>query len=207
MSISKRSTIQNTLVEELTQFHFKLRTNWVKDADGNLRGDGYTQINDKTNPLQRCDNTAFGNCVAENTETFKKLSKIGARLINGEVRSKRGDWDMLDNARGCPIYHCWVEVGDKVYDYSQGSKTVADKDLFYMVNRVKRVIDVTPQVMRDPEGNVFTFSPAETEDRRTRFYNSIRAKKDALLAERDAAIAAEKKAISAAKKKAKKGKK
>jgi hypothetical protein len=83
-----------------------------------------------------------GTCVTENLETYRKLEKKGAKMVMGEMRSRMSEWADLDECRGLPIYHVWVEVGDMVYDVSNGNKVIAPRELFYLAKRVVRAEEV-----------------------------------------------------------------
>jgi hypothetical protein len=80
--------------------------------------------------------------VTENLETYQKLEKKGAKMVMGELRSRMQEWAELDECRGLPIYHVWVEVGDMVYDVSNGNKVIAPRELFYLAKRVVRAEEV-----------------------------------------------------------------
>lgn len=82
--------------------------------------------------------TQRGTCVEENLEVFRKLEKKGAKMVMGELRSRMNEWAELDECRGLPIYHVWVEVGGVVYDVSNGNKVIAPVELFYLAKRVVR---------------------------------------------------------------------
>lgn len=83
-----------------------------------------------------------GTCVSENLEVYLKLEKKGAKMVMGELRSRMNEWAELDECRGVPIYHVWVELGNVVYDVSNGNKVIAPAELFYLAKRVVKTQEV-----------------------------------------------------------------
>jgi hypothetical protein len=62
-------------------------------------------------------------------------------MMIGEGRSYAGDWLDFDEGRGMPIWHCWVENGDMVYDKSQGDSILMPKVEYYKQKRVEKAIE------------------------------------------------------------------
>jgi len=126
----------NLVLEELRAFTLDL----------NLQG---FSTSFKFIPTSRNDpTTKRGTCVSDNLETYQKLEKKGAKMMMGELRSRHKEWAEIDECRGLPIYHVWVEVGDMVYDVSNGNKIIAPTDLYYFAKRVVRAeqVQVVKQV-------------------------------------------------------------
>ena len=80
-----------------------------------------------------------GDCFEKAVEVWIKLNKKGKMML-GEQRSYAGDWIDFDEGRGMPIWHCWVENGDMVYDKSQGESILMPKDVYYILKRVEKAI-------------------------------------------------------------------
>jgi len=169
-------TNMNIVVEELRSFGFRLRTQWEKSEDGTVRGNGFYSSSDRTATIHQMGNTARGSCVAESLALYKKFKHLEPKVINGELRSLRNEWKMVDEARGMPIYHCWIEIGDKVYDFSNGERIIADKDIYYLCKRVGKTIELTPTTIK---GGEYYFDKYE-DQRRTKFYKTIRKNQRAL---------------------------
>ena len=93
-----------------------------------------------------------GTCVAENLATWFKLKKRGAKLMQGELRSRLNEWAEADECRGMPIYHVWVELGEMVYDTSNGKKELMNKDIYYLAHRV-RTSEELPVVIEEKRIN------------------------------------------------------
>ena len=156
----------NEVVEHLNVLYVRHKTNWVKQLDGSIRGDGL-YIYENPN-LIRTSNM-LGNCVADNLQVYVKMYKAGAKFYQGEIRTRIGDWKHIDNNRGMPVYHCWVEMGDKVYDYANGDKKIIDRDVYYIMVRVKLAEEVPIEVI--DRGNKREVIMNETK--RQRFYKKI----------------------------------
>lgn len=82
-----------------------------------------------------------GDCFEKAVEVWRILSKKGAKMMIGEGRSYAGDWLDFDEGRGMPIWHCWVENGDMVYDKSQGDSILMPKVEYYKQRRVEKAIE------------------------------------------------------------------
>jgi hypothetical protein len=74
-------------------------------------------------------------------ETYKKLGKLGAKMMIGETRSMAGEWRNFDCGRGMPLWHCWVEYRDMVYDTSQGQNILMPTEMYYKGFRVQTAMD------------------------------------------------------------------
>jgi hypothetical protein len=83
-----------------------------------------------------------GTCFEENLRVFAIMRNKGARFMIGELRSKLNDWAEVDECRGMVIQHAWVEVGDMVYDRSNGNKVILPTEVYYTKFRVKRTEEV-----------------------------------------------------------------
>jgi hypothetical protein len=81
-----------------------------------------------------------GDCFDKAVEVWRILAKKGAKMMIGEGRSYAGDWIDFDEGRGMPVWHCWVENGDMVYDKSHGNSILMPKDVYYILKRVEKVI-------------------------------------------------------------------
>ena len=79
-----------------------------------------------------------GSCYEENREVWMKMLSKGAKLMHGELRSRLAEWRDVDEGKGMPIWHVWVEVGDMVYDRSNGKSEVMPREMWYVIHRVKR---------------------------------------------------------------------
>ena len=170
------NAIFNAVMDDVRMVGFNKRTKWVEQPDGSKRGVGMFAKSDGREQLT----SEKGSCVRENLEVFLKLFKAGAKFFHGELRSRLNEWSSVDGNRGRPIYHAWVELGDKVFDYSNGTKMVMDTDLFYIVRRVKRAEQIKVDVLEIINGNEITLRPQIDEEQRTRFYRKIIKKQRAL---------------------------
>lgn len=121
-----------------------IRTKCVwNDDDTALTGDGYSY-------KKGLDGVATGDCVGKSCELYLKMRKLGdVKLIQGEVWSRSGEYKHCNKNMGCPIFHSWIEWNGKVYDYSQNKRIVADWDIFYAMMRVKKTIEVVPEIKND----------------------------------------------------------
>ncbi len=156
--------LYNEVIDHLREIGFKYRTNWVRQPNGTIVGEGWTGSEDKA-ILSQLANTQKGNCVRESLAVVAKLRKrTGVKWVQGELRSRQPQWRETDDNRGMPIYHCWVELDDKVYDFSNGSKTIADRDLFYMYRRVVRSREI-PYVLKQNGENEYTLYHNAERDR------------------------------------------
>jgi uncharacterized protein YqgV (UPF0045/DUF77 family) len=161
----------NNVIDDLRNLGFNKRTKWTIQADGSKRGEGFYVYEDPN--MDRRTGT-FGTCVRENLITYMKLHKAGAKFYQGEMRSRMCEWAKVDENRGMPVYHCWVELGDKVYDYSNGTKMVADTDLFYLMRRVKKAEQVRVEIKETKIGSNISLQPEIDEEQRTIFYKKIK---------------------------------
>jgi hypothetical protein len=167
----------NIVIDEVERFGFKMR---ATSGQFSYKSDN-TEDNRRT--------TQKGNCVRDNLELYKKLNKLNPKFIQGECVSRLGDWATADEGKGMPTFHAWVEIGDKVYDYSNGQKLVGDRELFYLLRRVKRTIESVPTfnlttTTQMGKNRIITisdigFDEAE-EAKRQVFYKSIRDKQKKL---------------------------
>jgi hypothetical protein len=73
----------------------------------------------------------------------------GVKLIQGECWSRAGEYKFCNKFKGIPIFHSWVEWKGKVYDYSQNKRIVADWDIYYATMRIKKTIEVVPEIQND----------------------------------------------------------
>lgn len=121
-----------------------IRTNCVwNDDDTALTGDGYNFKNG-------FDDVWVGDCISKSCELYLKMRKLeGVKLIQGECWSRTGDYKPYNKFKGIPIFHSWVEWKGKVYDYSQNKRIVADWDIFYATMRIKKTIEVVPEIEND----------------------------------------------------------
>ena len=121
-----------------------IRTKCVWNADDTaLTGDGYSY-------KIGFDDVATGDCVRKSAELYLKMRKLGGvKLIQGEVWSRAGEYKPYNKLLGCPIFHSWVEWNGMVYDYSQNKRIVCDWDIFYAMMRVKKTIEVVPEIKND----------------------------------------------------------
>ncbi len=158
----------NNVIDDLTILGFNKRTKWTTQADGSKRGNGFYVYED-TNMDRRTG--TYGTCVRENLITYMKLHRAGAKFYQGELRSRLGEWATADENKGMPIYHCWVEMGGKVYDYSNGTKMVADIDLYYLIKRVKRAEQVRVEIKEVKKG---ILQPEMDEEQRAKFYKKLK---------------------------------
>jgi len=78
-----------------------------------------------------------GDCYEQMIAVWKKLGRLGAKMMIGETRSMAGEWRNFDCGRGMPLWHCWVEYHDMVYDTSQGQNIVMPKEMYYTAFRVQ----------------------------------------------------------------------
>jgi len=156
--------LYNEVIDELREFGLKHRTKWVRQPDGTVRGEGWTMSQDRA-VISQFAKGQKGNCVRESLEVVAKLrNRTGVKWVQGELRSRQPQWKEMDDNRGMPIYHCWVELDDKVYDFANGSKTIADRDLFYMYRRVVKSQEV-PYEFIHTGGNSYTLSHNAERDR------------------------------------------
>lgn len=113
----------------------ELRDNFIYDLEQKYKG----KFIHNFKSLYQADTPAsdrLGNCFDENFEVYLKMMKKGARFIHGETRSRLGEWAEIDDCRGMPMWHVWVELDDMVYDCSNGHKLIMPKELFYLKTRV-----------------------------------------------------------------------
>lgn len=159
--------IYNNVVDDIRTMGFNHRTKWVRQADGSIKGEG-VYIMEQSN-LPRGVGT-YGNCVRENLITFMKLHKAGAKFIQGLCKSRMGEWAKADDNKGMAIYHCWVELGDKVYDYSNGVKEICDIDLFYLHRRVVKSEEVRIHIIQKGK----EISAEVDTEQRNKFYKKVK---------------------------------
>jgi hypothetical protein len=105
-----------------------------------------------------------GTCYEDNREVWMKMINKGAKLMNGELRSRLAEWKDVDEGKGMPIWHVWVEVGDMVYDRSNGKSLIMPTELYYLRSRVKRSAEypMTWKQNKDGTGTVHLPPPHET---------------------------------------------
>ena len=139
--------IYNIIIDDIRTMGFNHRTKWVKQKDGSIKGEGVYIMEQ---PDLRRNTGTYGNCVRENLTTYAKLHKAGAKFIQGLCKSRMGEWATADDNKGMAIYHCWVELGDKAYDYSNGVKEVCDIDLYYLHRRVVKSEEVRITIRINP---------------------------------------------------------
>jgi len=108
-----------------------------------------------------------GTCFEENLRVFAIMRSKGARMMIGELRSKLNDWRDADEGRGMVIQHAWVEVGDMVYDRSNGNKVILPKEVFYIKARVKRAEELrlreVKKIKADKSGYTIRIIPDEDQ--------------------------------------------
>jgi len=178
ITASSYKYLYNEVIDEIREFGFKLRTKWVRQPNGVVMGEGWSSSED-TAKIAQMTKTQCGDCVRESLEVVAKLRKrTGVKWVQGELRTRPQQWKEIDNNRGMPIYHCWVELDDKVYDFSNGSKTIADRDLYYMYRRVVRAVEV-PYELKQTGENSYELSHNTDRDRKP-FYDIIRRKQKRL---------------------------
>jgi hypothetical protein len=107
---------------------------------------------------------------------MKMLSK-GAKLMNGELRSRLAEWKDVDEGKGMPIWHVWVEVGDMVYDRSNGKSEMMPKEMWYVCHRVKRSAEYPMSWRQNKDGTATAHLPAPRE---TAMVQEIKAKQRTL---------------------------
>ncbi len=164
--------LYNEVIDEIREYAFWIRTKWTKQPDGTIKGEGWASSEDKVRTAQFTTN---GTCVRESLEVVAKLrNRTGVKWVQGELRSRQPQWREIDDNRGMPIYHCWVELDDKVYDFANGTKTIADRDLYYMYRRVVKAIEVPYELIKTSE-NEYTLSHNCERDRQP-FYDIIKRK-------------------------------
>lgn len=142
VSVSIKENIWNEIicffVKEGT-LYIRTHCEWNAD-DTALTGEGYSY-----KIISQGERT--GDCVEKSANLYLKMRKLGGvKLIQGEVWSRAGNYKNYNKKLGCPIYHSWVEWNGKVYDYSQNQKIVADWDIYYAMMRVKRTIELVPEI-------------------------------------------------------------
>lgn len=109
-----------------------------------------------------------GTCFEENMRVFAIMRNKGARMMMGELRSKLGEWSEVDECRGMVIQHAWVEVGDMVYDRSNGNKVLLPREVFYHKFRVKyaeeiRFLKDARKINADKSGYTIRLTPDESQ--------------------------------------------
>ena len=177
--MSQQSTINykaqyNNVIDSIRDFGFNMRTHTIREPDGSLRGNGfYVKYDSSSASLHRTG--SHGTCVKDNLTIFVKLSKAGAKFYQGELRSRINEWATIDENKGMPIYHCWVEMGEKVYDYSNGKKMVCDTDIFYQKHRVRKSEQVRVEIIEHREKKGTSLETRVDEVQRERFYKKVRS--------------------------------
>ena len=169
---SKKSykPLYNEVIDEIREFGFTQRTKYEVKPNGSVVGEGWTSSKDDQ-VVRKLRAETGGTCVRESLAVVVKLRKrTGVKWIQGEILSRFGGWKSADENRGMPIYHCWVEFEDKVYDFSNGSKCIADRDLYYMYRRVQKTQELPYSFNSD--GDEVSFN---SDDRRP-FYEMVRRK-------------------------------
>ena len=170
-------TRMNIVIDEVERFGFKMRA-----TSGQFSYKSDSKEDDRRVGQK-------GNCVRDNLLLYKKLNHLNPKFIQGECYSRLGEWATANEGKGMPTYHAWVEIGDKVYDYSNGQKCVAEKELFYLLRRVKRTIESVPTInltKTTKQGKIISVCISdidfddEEEAKRNAFYKSIRDKQKKL---------------------------
>jgi hypothetical protein len=118
-----------------------------------------------------------GFCFEENREVWLTMLKKGAKLMNGELRSRLAEWKDVDEGKGMPIWHVWVEVGDMVYDRSNGKSLMIPREMFYLRSRVKRSAEYPMRWKQNKDGTASVHMPAPCD---TAMVQEIKAKQRAL---------------------------
>ena len=173
---SSYKRLYNEVIDEVREFAFKHRTKWVIQSSGAVVGEGWTSSEDRAVMSAKGQ---MGSCVRESLAVVAKLrNRIGVKWIQGELRSRQPQWKEIDDNRGMPIYHCWVELDDKVYDFANGSKCIADRDLYYMYRRVVKTREI-PYVFKHTGKDTYELSHNVEKDRQP-FYDEIRRKQKKL---------------------------
>jgi len=150
----------NEVVDEMSAVGIRIRTGFKGSADGVERGNNlYFKVEGST-PAN-----GYGTCVKDAMSVWFKLRKLGSKYMCGVMRSRNGDWKHIDEGKGMPIYHCWVECGETVYDCSNGGKTIMDKEIYYQLRRVKKVEEFFPNAVITGKGVFYSF-PDKEDDRR-----------------------------------------
>jgi len=153
----------NEVVDEMRMLGIRIRTGFKGDADGAERGNNFYYKAEGNTPAN-----GYGTCVKEAMSTWFKLQKLGSKYICGVTRSRAGAWKDTDEGKGMPIYHCWVECGEMVYDCSNGSKNIMDKEIYYQLRRVKKVEEFFPTMVINGRQVFYHFKDAE-DDRRIKW--------------------------------------
>lgn len=73
-------------------------------------------------------------------------------IVHGEATG-RGKIEGIQHA------HAWVEVDDRVFDFSNGKEVVIDKDVYYAIGRVKNTVRYSQSEANAAMLNVGTFGP------------------------------------------------
>jgi hypothetical protein len=118
-----------------------------------------------------------GSCYEENRAVWMLMLPKGAKLMNGELRSRLAEWKDVDEGKGMPIWHVWVEVGDMVYDRSNGKSEMMPKEMWYVCHRVKRSAEYPMSWRKNKDGTATAQLPAPRE---TAMVQEIKAKQRAL---------------------------
>lgn len=120
-----------------------------------------------------------GFCFEENREVWMTMLKKGAKLMHGELRSRLAEWADVDEGKGMPIWHVWVEVGDMVYDRSNGKSLMMPREMFYLRSRVKRSAEYPMRWKQNKynDGTATVSMPAPCD---TAMVQEIKAKQRAL---------------------------
>lgn len=87
--------------------------------------------------VTRTETPLKGDCYEQMIAVWKSLGRLGAKMMLGETRSMAGEWRNFDCGRGMPLWHCWVEYHDMVYDTSQGQNILMPKEMYYTAFRVQ----------------------------------------------------------------------
>ena len=161
--IKKNRIAYNEVVDEMSAVGVRMRTGFKGSADGVERGNNlYFKVTGET-PAN-----GNGTCVGEAMSTWFKLRKLGSKYMCGVMRSRNGAWKDIDEGKGMPIYHCWVECGDTVYDCSNGGKSIMDKEIYYQLRRVKKVEEFFPITVMSGKRVYYSF-PDKEDDRRLKW--------------------------------------
>lgn len=80
-------------------------------------------------------NEPEGNCYEAALELFLRFNTdlpTGPKLVHGRVHGQ-------GRLKGISFGHAWVEVGDVVFDYSNGGKLIMRRDHYYQMGKIEEV--------------------------------------------------------------------
>ncbi len=178
ITVPSHKHLYNEVIDAVREFALKHRTKCVRCPNGVVVGEGWIEIED-AEIIKKIENKQIGTCVQESVAmVFELQHRTGVKWIQGELRSRQTKWREMDDNRGMPIYHCWVELDDKVYDFANGSKIIADRDLYYMYRRVVKSKEVPYEFKQNGENKLVLSHNCERD--RKPFYDEIRQKQQRL---------------------------